>query len=61
MDNKKPRGWYNLEMPIFHVKDEYNNKNINEIKIIQKLTIECLRSVKEQEKKAWFSRPKYMK
>lgn len=61
MDNMKPRGWYNLEMPIFHVKDEYNNKIINEIKIIQKLTIDCLKSVKEQVKKAWFSSPKDMK
>ncbi|HID7803060.1 TPA: type I-E CRISPR-associated protein Cse1/CasA [Proteus mirabilis] len=61
MDNMKPRGWYTLEMPIFHVKDEYHNKIINEIKYIQLLTKELLYSLKENIKKSWFDSPKDIK
>ncbi len=61
MDNMKPRGWYALEMPIFHVIDKYHNQIVNEIKIIQALTIDCLKRVKEQIKKAWFNSPKDIK
>lgn len=57
MDNMKPRGWYALEMPIFHVEDKYYNKIINEIKIIQLLTSECVRSLRNQVKAAWFEKP----
>lgn len=34
---------------------------MNEIKIIQALTIDCLKRVKEQIKKAWFNSPKDIK
>ncbi|MGA3699798.1 type I-E CRISPR-associated protein Cse1/CasA [Enterobacteriaceae bacterium TYF_5] len=61
MDNMKPRGWYAIQMPIFHVRDKYHNQIVNEIKIIQTLTMDCLKSVKEQIKKAWFNSPKNMK
>ncbi|WP_100158465.1 type I-E CRISPR-associated protein Cse1/CasA [Proteus columbae] len=58
MDNMKPRGWYALEMPIFNIDEKYHNKIINEIKLIQTLTSECLKSVKNKIKAAWFSSPK---
>lgn len=61
MDNMKPRGWYALEMPIFHIEDKYHNKVINEIKLIQSLTTECLKSLRNQIKAAWFDRPKDIK
>jgi len=58
MDNMKARGWYSVEMPIFSIPADKQERVLAEIKILQTLANEAIKECRKHIKEAWFDRPK---
>ncbi len=61
MDNMKARGWYSVEMPIFSIPPDQEERVLAEVKILQSLADEAIKACRKQIKEAWFDRPKEAK
>ncbi len=57
MDNMKARGWYSVNMPLFIVKPEKQDRLLVQVNQVQKLASDVLWQCRTQIKAAWFERP----
>lgn len=58
MDNMKARGWYSVEMPLFSIFVDKQERVLVEVKMLQALADEAIKVCRKHIKEAWFDRPK---